>query len=74
MYYLLENCEFVSNKDKKYAFKDYFEDIIESINAVVTIPFSDYTKEDIDLKLPRLWDSLFDHIYKIINFSSINKN
>lgn len=71
MYYLLENCEFVTNKDKKYAFKDYFEDVIESINAVVTIPFSNYTKEEIDLKLPRLWDALFDHIYKIINFTSI---
>lgn len=71
MYYLLENCEFVSNKDKKYAFKDYFEDIIESINAVVSIPFTSYTKDEIDLKLPRLWDSLFEHIYKIINFTSI---
>jgi len=71
MYYLLENCEFVSNKDKRYAFKDYFEDVIESINAVVSLPFSEYTKEEIDLKLPKLWDSLFDHIYKIINFTSI---
>lgn len=74
MYYFLENCSFVSIKEKRHMFKDYFEDIIETINACIKLPLKEMTREEIDTKLPKLWDSLFEHIYKILDFESISND
>jgi len=74
MYYFLENCTFVKNKDKRHMFKDYFEDIIETLNASIRLPLKELSKEEIDSKLPKLWDSLFEHIYTILDFESISND
>lgn len=72
--YLISNCEFAKNKRERHAFREYFSDIIETINASIDIPFKEFSIEEINSKLPKLWDTLFSHIYKIITSESVSND
>jgi len=66
MDYLFDNCEFSKIRSKRHLFRDYFEDIIEMLNGCVTLPLKKMTIEEINKRLPVIWDKLFEEIEKIL--------
>lgn len=66
MDYLFDNCEFSKERKKRHLFRDYFEDIIEMLNGCVSLPLKTMTIEQINERLPAIWDQLFSEIEKIL--------
>jgi hypothetical protein len=73
-YYLLEKCEFAKTKHERHLYKDYFDDIIETINGCIELPFKKISIEEIDEKLPNYWDRLFSELQKIIESEEISND
>ena len=66
MDYLFDNCEFSKDRKRRHLFRDYFEDIIEMLNGCVSLPLKTMTIEQINERLPVIWDQLFLEIEKIL--------
>ena len=66
MDYLFDNCEFSKTREKRHLYRDYFEDIIDMLNGCVSLPLKKMTIEEINKRLPVIWDQLFEEIIKII--------
>jgi len=72
--YLLENCEFAKERSRRHLYKDYFDDIIETINGCIDLPFKNVSMEEIDEKLPAYWDRLFLELEKIIESEDVSND
>jgi len=55
-------------------FYDYFRDMIEIINGIVDLPFKELSMEEVDAKLPKLWQEFWKHLEKLIKFESVTND
>jgi hypothetical protein len=73
--FLVDNCPKISkDKDSYEMFHGYFRDMIETINGVVSVPFKELKREDVEAKLPKLWEELWSHLTTIISLESVSND